>query len=439
MAGRIPVALLGLALAALAVLPAGCKRADVKKGFGGPGIVPVSLATARKRHVPIQIRTFGAVEPYRMVAIRSQLAGELTGVYIEEGQEVKAGQLVFTIDSRLHENNLAAAKSRLSVAQANLTRDISLLGNAQSEFDRVQGLYKLGQFSAPRELAQAYFALGALKATTQAEEAMIDGEEAAVRTADLNLSYTKITSPIDGFVGKILFDKGNLVKLNDVPMVWINRVKPVFVSFSIPQTELEPLRRCMAAGKLIVEATTGAAAMATTRPGGPAAGAATRPDASGDAILGELISVSNEIDTTTGMIRVKAQFANADLRLWPGQFVNVTLNLSSEEGVVVPSQAVVPGQEGPQVFVAKFDRAAGPKAGEATGTVDMRPAVVGRTVDGWTVVDCVTDGERVVTDGQMNLTPASKIVEKGAVRGGATATPTPAPAAGEVVVPETAE
>lgn len=405
---------LGLGLAAVAaVWLAGCKPAQKAQKPAGPGTVPVTLAQAEERDMPVQIRTFGAVEPFQAVAIKAQAAGELVGVHVTEGQEVRVGDPLFSIDPRMLDNNVAAASARLKAARATLARDTAQMRNAKADFERAEDLFrKVPPQATPRERDQAQFAYDAICATTQAEAAAVEAETVGLRIAELNRSYADIRSPVDGFVGKTLFaDKGSLVKVNDVPMLWVNQVRPIFVTFSVPQSELMNLRRCMAAGPLAVEVRLPAAATAsgpTSQPDGP--------------LVGTLVAVSNEVDTSTGMIRVKAQFDNASRQLWPGLTVTVTLSLASERGVVVPAQAVTPGQDGPQVFVFTPDAsAAGPggvvpdqpvSAGGRTGTVQLRLARLGRTIDNRTLVDCVKAGEWVVVDGQLNLTPTSKVVER---------------------------
>ena len=429
-----------LALAAVAAAGVSCKgAASADSKTSKSASVAVTMATAALRDMPVQFATFGTVEAYRKVEIKSQVAGQLIEVLINRGQRVKAGDKLFRIDPQLLQASceaatarLKAAEAQLGVARANMLRDEAVLRNAQSDFDRAKDLGLKG-VATPREFDQARNALDSLVATTQAEEATIlaekaaiSVEDAAIKTTRIQLGYTEICSPIDGVVGDVLIDPGNLVKVNDAPMAIIHTIEPIFVIFSIPQQDRETLARAMRTGrvrvKVKVQETTvgnaGSPASQADRPIRPAARDAGE-------IVGYVTFIDNKVDRATGMIGVKAEFANASVGgnppLWPGDFVSVALLLSEGRAVAVPSQAIVPGQRGSQVFVVKPDKEFPP--GESiTGVVQMRAITPGRTVGDYTVVDAVADGERVVTDGQLNLIDGTKIFERPPVNAAGAAT-----------------
>jgi membrane fusion protein, multidrug efflux system len=329
--------------------------------------VPVTVGMAVEKNVPVQIRAIGNVEAYSSVSVKAQIEGEIATVHFKEGQEVKTGDMLFTIDPRPFE---VAVKQ----AEANLAKDRAQLLNARRQEERYGSVAKKG-FVSQEQYDQIASNADALAATLKADEA-------AVENAKLKLAYCFIKSPIDGVVGAIRIHKGNLMKANDndKPMVLINQVKPVYVSFSVPERFLPEIRNRMAENKLEVQATIA---------GGE-----------GNIIQGQLAFIENSVDTNTGSIPLKASFANTDKTLWPGQFVKVTLTLATQSGaVVVPSQAIQSGQQGRYVFVVKDD-----------STVEYRPVVPGETIDGETVITRgIAPGERVVTDGQLRLASGSLI------------------------------
>jgi multidrug efflux system membrane fusion protein len=329
--------------------------------------VPVPVSNAVEKDVPVQIKAIGNVEALSTVSVKAQVEGELTIVHFKEGQEVKAGDMLFTIDPRPFE---VAVKQ----AEANLAKDRAQQQNARRQVDRYGSVAKKGYVSQEQ--------YDQISSNEAALEATVKADEAAVENAKLKLAYCFIKSPIDGVVGAIRIHKGNLMKANDndKPMVLINQVKPVYVSFSVPERFLPEIRNRMAENKLEVQATIA---------GGE-----------GNIIQGQLAFIENSVDTNTGSIPLKASFANTDKTLWPGQFVKVTLTLATQSGaVVVPSQAIQSGQQGRYVFVVKDD-----------STVEYRPVVPGETIDGETVITRgIAPGERVVTDGQLRLASGSLI------------------------------
>jgi multidrug efflux system membrane fusion protein len=341
--------------------------------------MPVTVAQAVKKAMPVMLQAVGTVDAYATVTVKSQVEGELTGVHLQEGQCVDAGDLLFTIDPR-------PFQVRLKQSQAALARDKAQLANARTLLERNAAVVAKGYVSQ-EQYDQAAANARALEATVQADEA-------AVEDAQIQLAYCSIRSPITGCAGEIYVDRGNVVKANDSdhPLVVIRQVRPVYVGFSVPEKYLPEVRRYSAAGRLAVTA----------------AGAGQ-----GDAPLqGELEFVDNSVNPATGTILLKAAFANRDRALWPGQFVQVTLKLASQaDAVVIPSQAIQNGQQGSFVFILKSDK-----------TVELRQVTVDRTVQGQTVVaKGLQAGDPVVTDGQLRLFPgaAVKIVADGHDPGGA--------------------
>jgi len=344
--------------------------------------VPVVAETAVRRTVPLQLRAIGNVETIDTVAVKPLVGGELVEVRFREGTDVKAGEVLFTIDPRPYE-------AALHQAEANLARDEANARNARLEAERGQSLFGQGVLSREQH--------DALNNSAEALDASVRADRAAVEAARLNLDYCTIRSPIDGRAGSLLVQRGNILKAIDGgPLVVINRVDPVFVSFSLPERRLEEVKAARSAGRLSVQAIV--------------AGEETRP------LSGELTFLDNAVDRTTGTIRLKGTFPNEERRLWPGQFVDVRLSTGTRPDVVlVPAPAIQTGQSGSFVFVVGKDL-----------TVEARPVVAGPEVDGSVVVEKgVEAGERIVTDGQIRLVPGVKVELKPPV-----GAPSPTPAAG---------
>lgn len=327
--------------------------------------VPVTVGAVVERAEPVQIRAIGNVQPYSTVQVKAEVGGELIGVHFTEGQEVHKGDLLFTIDARPFD-------AALKQAQANRARDIAQANNAQADAERYARLAKEGVI-AQQQYDQARSNADAMRAAVAADEAAIDN-------ARVQLSYTKIYSPLDGRTGNLLVHQGNLIKPNDVPLVVINQVQPIFAAFSVPAQNLPEIKRYMAAHPLRVAASPKGS-------GGPGA-------------QGVLTFVDNAIDLTTGTIELKGTFQNRDRSLWPGEFVDVTLTLTTQgNAIVVPSQAIQTGQQGQFVFVVKPDQ-----------TVETRPVTVNRTAGPYAVIDQgLRPGETVVTDGQLRLVPGARV------------------------------
>ena len=361
-----------------------------RKGEGG---VPVTVALATQRDVPLQIEVIGNVEAYSTITVKAQVGGAITQVHFREGEFVKAGDLLFTIDTRplnamLNEveANLAKDEAALGQAEANLVRDTAQQKYAQSQADRYGRLFQSGivskdQAEQMRSNAEALAAgVKADEAAVRSARAAIVATKATVDNARVQLGYATMRSPIDGRTGNIMVKQGNIVAANTMDLTTSNQVEPIYVTFSVPESQLPDIKRYMAAGKLPVLATPQADATAQER--------------------GVLTFVDNAVDATTGTIKLKGTFPNTDHKLWPGVFVRVTLRLTTQpNAVVVPNQAVQTGQEGPFVFVVKADR-----------SVESRPVTIGARVDQDIVIaNGIESGETVVTEGQLRLAPGIKV------------------------------
>lgn len=368
----------GVAALALLALAAGC----AKQHAAPPGapVVPVQVATAETKTVPVEVRAIGHVEAYSTVSIKPQVSGELVAVHFEEGQDVRRGDVLFDIDRQPFE-------VALQQATANLARDKAQAENARAQEARYTKLLQEGVVS--REQADQ------IRTAAETAEAQVRADEAAIAQAKLNLQYCTIASPLDGRTGALMVHKGNLVKANDVPiLVVINQLAPIYVSFSVPEQYLADIKKYKAQGHLGV--------------------AAEIPDSGGGRETGALSFVDNTVDKSTGTILIKATFGNQGRRLWPGQFVDAVLRLTERpNAVVVPSAAVQSGQNGQYVFVVKADN-----------TVEERKVTAGTTYENDTVIEQgVRAGEVVVTDGQLRLVTGSKVQVKPASAVGGTPPP----------------
>jgi multidrug efflux system membrane fusion protein len=341
-----------------------------KEERGPARIVPVTVATAIQKDIPVQIYAIGNVEAYATVQVKAQVGGELVKVYFKEGDFVKKGDPLFLIDPRSYE-------AALKQAESNLARDTAQAKNAEIEARRYGGLLKEGV------IAQEQY--DERQTNSTALNAVVEADKAAVENARLQLEYCSIKSPIDGRTGNLKVDGGNIVKANDIPIVVITQITPIYVSFSVPEKEFPEIKKYMAQGQLKVEARI--------------------PDSGIKPVTGEVAFVDNAVNTETGTILLKGVFPNGDRMLWPGQFVNVVLTLTTmPNAVLVPSQAVQVGQIGPHLFIVKPDH-----------TVYLVTVVVGRTYNGETVVEKgVSPGDTVVTDGQLQLLPGIKVEIKNA-------------------------
>ena len=333
-----------------------------------PGI-PVTAGTVAAADVPVFLHGIGTVQAYNMVALKSRVDGQIVRVDFKEGQDVKAGNPLFQIDPRPYQ-------AALDQAQASKQKDEAQLAGAQLDLERYEKLIGTGY-----QTRQSY---DNQKATVAQLQAAIKGDEAQINTAKLNLSYADIRSPIDGRLGARLVDKGNLVHANDNnALVMITEVKPIFVSFTLPQETLDDVRENHKTSPLVVYAYTG--------------------DSKTKLAEGKLTLIDNAIDQATGTIHLKARFDNEDERLWPGQFVSLRVVLSTRSNVAtVPSQTVQNGPNGGYAYVIKPDN-----------TVERRDVDVASIQDGIAVVTKgLAAGERVVVDGQYRLTNGARVIPR---------------------------
>ena len=343
------------------------------RGAGG-GAVAVSVTTVVQKPMPVNVRALGNVEASSTVEIRAQVTGALTSVDFKEGQDVAAGQLLFTLDARPFE-------VALRQAEAQLQRDTASASNADAQLARMRDLSERG-LSSRADLDTSTAQANALKGTLAADTA-------AVENARLQLQYTKIRAPVSGRAGALLVHAGSLVRANDTqPLVIINQLTPAYVSFAVPARLLPQLGSERRVGTLTVRA----ASSGTTA----------------DASTGTVTFIDNAVDQATDTVRVKATFTNRDRRLWPGAFVDVTLQLSvNPKAIVVPTSAVQPSQQGQMVYVVKADQ-----------TVEARQVKVAWTDGDNIVIDTgLQAGETVVVDGQLRLTPGARVSVKPAAGG----------------------
>jgi membrane fusion protein, multidrug efflux system len=337
------------------------KGANTDRGQG----IPVTVAAVEVKDAPIEIKTFGIVQAHSTVPIRAEVGGNLIRVHFRKGQNIRQGDLLFTIDPRSY-------KADLDQARATLERDKALEENARLNAERAKELVKKG-YIAQSDDDKAQADARALSATIRADEA-------AVINARLQLEHCTIRSPIDGKAGDLLVNEGTLIKANDIPMVTINQIHPIEVFFSIPQADLPAVRTHMAQRKLKVRV--------------------SFPQDESPPEEGDLFFVDNTIDKGTGTVQLAGMFSNDRELLWPGQYVNVVLVLSvQKDALVVPAAAVQVGRDGKFVFVLKPDQ-----------TVEVRPVAAGMTTGSGVVIEQgLRIGERVVTDGQLRLTSGARV------------------------------
>lgn len=313
--------------------------------------VPVTVAAVARQPMPVRLDTIGTVQTIANVSVKSRIDGVITDVLIQDGQYVKAGDVMFKLDDRAAKAQLEQYRAQLDNAKADVARYKPLVGKefiSRQQYD-----------------------------TAVANQDML---QAQVDNFAAQLSYDIIAAPIDGRVGTITIKTGNSIKANDVPLVTINQVTPIYVGFTLPQSELPGIREAMHNGDVAVTA------VASGDSGAP--------------VAGKIAFFDNTIDTNSGTIAVKAVFDNAQERLWPGEFVNVSVTERTDpDAITVPQAAVLIGQNTTYVYVIKDD-----------STAEMRPVKVARTVDGISVISSGLDpGERVATDGQLRLTTGSRV------------------------------
>lgn len=350
--------------------------------------VPVLVARVEQKDVPVQLNAIGNVEAYSIVEVKPQVDGELSKVYFKEGENVSRGELLFLIDTRPYENALRQA-------EANMARDTAMLKKAEQDALRYEDLIKKGVVSAQQydQVRAEYESLGAT----------VRADRAAVESAKLELEYCSIRSPIDGRIGEILVHEGNTVESRSTLLAVINQTKPVNVNFSVPEQFLALIRSYMAdAGDLKVYASVPQGSRTAERKDADAQRIKHGLDLTkeNEPTIGTLSFIDNQVNESTGTIMMKAVFQNESETLWPGKFINVTINLTTQEdAVVIPARAVQTGQQGDYVFVVKPD-----------STVESRPVVPGARIDGEVVITKgLKPGELVVTEGQLRLAPGVKV------------------------------
>ncbi len=341
-------------------------RAQNAKPARTADAIPVAVATVAQQTVAVRIQAIGNVEPYSTVALKARVDGQIVDVNFKEGQKLKKGAVLFRIDPRPFE-------ATLRQAEANLMRDTAQMEQTRSQERRYQELLQKNFVSK-----EAYTQI---RTNAETAAAVTLASRAAVDNARLQLEYCSIRSPLDGYAGKVMLQRGNLVKANDTgPLVVINQVQPIYVSFAVPEQQLASIRARMAGNRLQVEA----------RP----------PNSDQAAATGILGFVDNAVDAATGTIKLKAQFPNTDSALWPGQFVNVSLKLyDQKDALVIPSAAVQTGPNGQYAYVVKPDM-----------SVEVRNLALDRTEgEDAIIAKGLAKGETVVVKGQLRLTPGAKV------------------------------
>jgi multidrug efflux system membrane fusion protein len=354
---RAPIGLLLLTLAA-------CQESAAPP----PPPVPVTIGKAERRAVPFELAATGTVEPLQTVAVQPQVSGPIVRIAFTEGQDVQKGQVLFQIDPR-------PFQAALSRAEAILERDRAQAANARQEAERYSELAER-EYVTAQQYDQA-------RTSAAASAATLAGSEAAVSEARLNFQYATIRAPIAGRTGSLRVREGNLVRASDAqPLVTINQIRPILVRFAVPASNLSLIQKHRAE-KLVVR---------------------TEPVGGGQASEGTLAFVDNAVDTSTGTILLKGSFPNTEGSLWPGEFVNVRLQLYvDDDALTVPARAVVSGQEGTYVFLVRADSSA-----------VTTPVKVDRTTGDLAIVSGeIQPGDRVVTDGQLRLRQGSKVQVKG--------------------------
>ncbi len=352
---------------ALAVVAAiGCSKKDPRAGTPAEA-APVTVANVARQDVAVEVRAIGHVEPFTTVAVKARVGGQVIRVGFREGKDVRRGDLLFQIDPRPYQAALAQARAQLE-------RDRAIARNAEEDVKRYTDLVQKDYVTREQ--------YDATRATAAAALASAKADEAAVQNAQLQLSYCTVTAPISGRAGSVLVYPGNMVKGNDDnPLVVLNQIQPVYVSFSVPESSLGQIRERL-------------------RPGGKMKVSAAASGNPSKSQTGELSFLNNSVDPGTGTILLKGTFPNENEALWPGEYVDVVLTLATEpKAIVVPSQAVQTGQAGQYVWVVKNDL-----------TVESRPVTVARTQGPLSIVaKGLEEGERVVTDGQLRLAPGAKV------------------------------
>jgi multidrug efflux system membrane fusion protein len=339
-------------------------RSQPAAGGGAPG-VPVAVATVARQAMPVRFEIIGTVQTIATVAVRSRVDGYIDQVLVSDGQFVKTGDVMFKLDTR-------SAEAQLRQARAQLARDKASLEGAERDLRRNTELVARN--------AGAVMNLDAAKTQVGIFEGAVGADQAAIENLQVQLDFCTIRAPIDGRVGLIAIKEGNSIKANDLPLATINKMQPIYVGLSLPQVDLPALKTAMDRGPVEVSV------RAQGDEGAP--------------IKGAVEFFDSAVDSSTGTIAVRAKFANDELRLWPGQYVNTSVMLGMESDVLtVPQTAVQVGQNGNYVFVIKPDR-----------TAEVRPVKATRTVDGKSVIASgLSEGEEVAIDGQLRLGNGTRV------------------------------
>jgi multidrug efflux system membrane fusion protein len=361
------VCLVGLVLSTTASM-VGCSESQAlqPQQNAPPPAVPIAATAVVRKDMPLEVSVIGTVEAYATVAVRAQITGELTSVNFQQGDDVQAGQELFTLDRR-------PLEAALLQSTATLERDTAQAANARAIMERSEELVQRGIVAREQR--------DTARATVAALDATLAADRAALENAKVQLQYATIRAPISGRTGVLMVNAGNLVRANDqAPLVTINQVTPIYVSFAFPEGSLPDLRRYLSQGALRVDA-------GTTGAEGPRA-------------VGRITFVDNAVDQTTGTIKIKGTFPNDDRRLWPGQAVNVVVRLSTDAAaIVIPTVAVQSGPDGTYVYVVKDDK-----------TVELRPVTIVRAAGAESVIkEGLSAGDIVVTDGHLRLIPGSRV------------------------------
>ena len=357
---------LGIALLVCAAL-AGCSREQKNaKASGPPPAVPVGVATVQQRDFPVYLTGLGSVQAFNTVDLKSRIDGQIMQVNFQEGQDVKQGDLLIQIDARPYQ-------VALQTANANLQRDEAQLNNAKVQYERMKALYA-GGVIAKQDLDTQEASFGQYEGTIAADRAAVD-------SAKLNLSYTRITSPINGRIGLRQVDIGNYVQASSTtPMVVITQLHPIAIVFTLPEDQLQAVRQRMKQGTLVVDV--------------------YGRDDQTRLSTGKLLTIDNQIDQTTGTAKLKAVFENPENSLWPNQFVNVHLLLETrKDALTMPASAIQRGPQGTFTYVV-----------DAKNTVQVKPVQIALTQGNTVVIESgLQAGDRVVTDGQEKLQPGSRV------------------------------
>ncbi len=357
---------------AVAIITSGCANRGQGSASAGRPPAPVVVASVEQRDIPLQITGIGNVEAYQTVQIRSQVNGQIEKIFFKEGDDVRQGEKLFELDQRPFQADLEKA-----IAQTH--HDEAQAENSRIQRERYTGLEKEGIVSHEQA--------GQLSAQAQADASAVEADKAAAQAARVQLQYTDIVAPIDARAGALMINLGNLVKANDTPyLVQLNQITPIYVTFFVPESNLARVRERFSAGRLKVFAYP--------------KGQTDNPS------IGRLTFIDNGVDTTTGMFKLKATFDNTDRKLWPGQFVDVALELSTEKNaIVVPTRAIQTGQQGEYVYVVAADN-----------TAELRPVKTRGVFQNMTVIaNGLNAGERVIVNGQLRVAPKGKVVVQNTV------------------------